>query len=457
MKITQEKIENRQAYLTVEIEQADLDDGLTRAYNRLVRKYNVPGFRKGKTPRPILEQYLGKPAFLEEAVEVMAPDAYEKAVKQQELKPIARPEIQLDKMDPVIYKFVVPLEPTVKLGDYRQIKLKPDVVELKEEDVSKAIEELRHQFAIWEPVDRQINIRDMVILDIESQVGEQPFINQKDAQFQVEKNSEYPIKGFAEELIGLKKGDSKEFKLTFAADLPRAELAGKDVNFKVQIKDIKQEKLPEVDDELAKRVNAEFKTVDEMKAKIGESIKKAAEDKAKRDFEQKVIDSAVEQSTIEYPAIMVEEEIGQLINDQMRRWQMDEKGLDEYLKSIQRSAEQLREELRPVAVKMVKQTLVMTELAKAEGIEVNVNDVKAEIENMTKDVTAERREMITQILTAPQSQVNIASAVATRKTLERLSEIAQGIAPPPQPEKTEPAAAVEQPEKKEPTEERAPG
>jgi trigger factor len=450
VKITREKIENRQAYLTVEMEQADVDDGLTRAYNRLVRKYSVPGFRKGKTPRPILEQFLGKPAFLEEAVEVMAPDAYEKAVKQEDLKPIARPEIQLEKMEPVIYKFVVPLEPEVKLGDYRQIKLKPDVVELKEEDVSKAIEELRHQFAIWEPVDRQVNIRDMVILDIESQVGAQPFINQKDAEFQVEKNSEYPIKGFAEELIGLKKGENKEFKLTFAADYGRAELAGKDVTFKVGIKDIKQEKLPEVDDDLAKRVNAEFKSVDELKSKVGESIRKTAEEKAKRDFEQKLIDSAVEQSTIEYPEILVEEETDQLIKDQMRRWQMDEKGLDEYLKSIQRSAEQLREELRPVAVKMVKQTLVMTELARAEGIEVNVDDVKAEIETMTKDVAKDRLEMITQILTAPQSQVNIASALATRKTLARLADIAQGLAPlPEKTDKAESAPQLESAEKKE--------
>jgi trigger factor len=441
VKITQEKIENRQAYLTVEMEQADLDDGLTRAYNRLVRKYAIPGFRKGKTPRPVLEQYLGKPAFLEEAVEVMAPDAYEKAVKQQDLKPIARPEIQLEKTDPVVYKFIVPLEPAVKLGDYKQIKLTPDVVELKEEDVNKTLEELRHQHSIWEPVDRQVNIRDMVILDIESQVGAQPFINQKDAQFQVEKDSEYPIKGFAEELIGLKKSDTKEFKLTFAADYARPELAGKDVAFKINIKDIKQEKLPEVDDDFVKLVNPEFKSVEELKTKVGESIKKSFEEKAKRDFEQKVVDAVVEQSTIEYPAVLVEDEIDQLINDQMRRWQMDEKGLDEYLKSIQRSAEQLREELRPVAIKMVKQSLAMTEVAKAEGIEVNVNDVKEEVEGMTREVPAERKETLTKILTAPQSQVNIASAIATRKTVSRLTDLAQGIAVEPVvaavPEKTE--------------------
>ena len=120
------------------MEPAEVEEGLTRAYNRLVKKANIPGFRKGKAPRPILEQYMGKGALLEDAVEHMAPDAYEKAVKEQDLKPIARPEIQLEKMEPVTYKMVVSLEPVIKLGDYHQIKMSPESVELKEEDINKA-------------------------------------------------------------------------------------------------------------------------------------------------------------------------------------------------------------------------------------------------------------------------------------------------------------------------------
>jgi len=426
VKVTVDKIENRQAHLTAEMDQAELDEGLNRAYSRLVRKYNVPGFRKGKTPRPILEQYLGKAAFLEDAVEHMAPDAYEKAVKEQDLKPIARPQIELEKTEPVTYKMIVPLEPVVKLGEYHQLKAAKESIQLKEEDTTNAIEQLRHQHAIWEPVDRQVNSRDLVTLDIESQVESLPFINQKDAEFEVVKESEFPVKGFAEELIGLKKGQSKEFKLSFAADYQRTELAGKEATFKVDIKEIKQEKLPEVDDDFAKQVNPEFKTAEELRTKVTENLKQNAEEKAKKDFEQKMIDEVVGLSEIEYPQIVVESEIDQLIREQMRRWQMDDKGMDEYLKTIKHTPEQLREELRPVAERTVKQSLVLTEVAKAEKIEVNEADYKSEVENMTREMAGDRKDKMIELLNLPQSQVSLASAIATRKTVNKLAEFVAG-------------------------------
>ena len=215
MKITQDKIESRQAYLTIEMEPAEVEEGLKKAYSRLVQKAKIPGFRKGKVPRPILEQYIGKEALLEDAVEHMVPDVFENAAKEKDLKPIARPQVEVEKVDPVIYKMVVPLEPIIKVGDYHSIKLTPESIELKEEDITKAIEQLQREHSIWEPVDRQVNGRDKVALDIESNVGAQPYINQKDAEYDVIKDAEFPIKGFSEELIGLKKGEIKEFKLSF--------------------------------------------------------------------------------------------------------------------------------------------------------------------------------------------------------------------------------------------------
>jgi len=256
-------------------------------------------------------------------------------------------------------------------------------------------------------------------------VGAQPFINQKDAEFQVEKESEFPIKGFAEQLIGLKKGETKDFTLTFAQDHPRAELAGKEVSFKIAIKEIKQEKLPEVNDDFAKVVDAEYKTVEDLRSKVKESLKVSAEQKVKRDFEQKIIDEVVKMSQVEYPAIIIEEEIDQLIRDQMRRWQMDEKGMDEYLKTVNRTPEQMREELRPVAIRTVTQSLVITEVARAEKIDITPEDVKSEIETMTKDFVSEKKDQIVEWLSQPQSQINIASSVPTRRTIEKLAEMVQ--------------------------------
>ena len=435
MKTTLDKTENRQAYLTVEMEPPEVEEGLKKAYSHLVQKANIPGFRKGKAPRPILEQYLGKAALMEDAVEHMAPEAYEKAVKEKELKPIARPDIQLEKLEPVTYKMVIALEPAIKLGDYHQVKMSPESIELKEEDLNNTLENLRHQHAVWEPVDRQVNSRDMVNLDIESQIGNQPYINQKDAQYEVVKDSEFPMKGFSEQLIGMKGGESKEFKLSFPQDFNRAELAGKEVSFKVTVKEIKQERLPEVNDDFSKQVNPDFKTVDDLRNKISENLKRLAEERAKANFERKVVDEIVKISEIEYPPIMEEEEIESLIRQQMRQWQMDEKGMDEYLKSIQKTPEQLREELRPAAIRNLKQSLVLTEVARAENIQVEKADLQNEIESMTRDVAADRKDKLVELLSLPQSQVNIASSIATRRTIEKLAEMAKS--PVENKEKTE--------------------
>jgi trigger factor len=425
VKVTVDKTENRQAYLTIEMEQIEVDEGLKKAYSHLVQKYNIPGFRKGKAPRPILEQYLGKEAFMEEAVEHMAPQAFEKACKEKDIHAIARPQIELEKMEPVIYKMTVPLEPLVKLGDYKSIRVAMEPVEVKDEDIEKTIEQIRKQHAIFDSVDRQVNSHDMLLLDIESHIGEQQYINQKEAEYEVEKGSEFPMKGFSEALIGSKKGDIKEFNLSFPTDYGRAELAGKEAAFKVTVKDVKEQKLPELNDELAAKVSPEFKTVADMRAKVVESLKNNAEDISKKKFQQKVIDEAVKISEVEYPVIMEEEEIDNLVGQQMQRWQMDAKGLDEYLASIKKTAAELREEFRPGAIRSLKQSLILTEIARGEDIKIEKEDIDAEIEGMTKELPSDRRQQLMQLLTVPQNQLNVASSVASRKTLERLLEIAQ--------------------------------
>jgi trigger factor len=425
VKVTVDKTENRQAYLTIEMEQAEVDEGLKKAYSHLVQKYNIPGFRKGKAPRPILEQYLGKQAFMEEAVEHMAPEAFKNACKEKDIHAITRPQVELEKMDPVIFKMTVPLEPVVKLGDYKSIRVAMEPIEVKDEDIEKTIEQIRKQHAIFDSVSRQVNSHDKLQLDIESHVGEQQYINQKDAEYEVEKGAEFPMKGFAEALIGMKKGETKEFNLIFPADYGRAELAGKEAAFKVTVKDVKEQKLPELSDELAAKVNPEFKTVSDMRAKVVESLKNNADNIAKKNFQQKVIDEAVRISEVEYPAIMEEEEIDNLVGQQMQRWQMDKKGLDEYLASIKKTAAELREEFRPLAIRSLKQSLVMTEIARGEGIKVDKADMEAEIENMTKDIPSDRKQHLMELFTVPQNQVNLASSVASRKTLEKLLEIVQ--------------------------------
>jgi len=425
VKVTTEKTENSQAFLSIEMEPAEVEESLGKSYNRLVRKANIPGFRKGKAPREILEQYIGKESLLEDTLNTLIPQAYEKAITEQQIEAIARPSIEITQTDPVVFKATVPLKPTIKLGDYHGIQVTEEPVELTEDNVSAVIEQLRYQHATWEPVERAVDFEDLVVLDIESNIGDEPFINQKEAQYQVLHDLPFPVPGFAEQLVGMKRGEDKEFKLQFPSDYPRGELAGKEPSFKVRVTEIKQRILPELNDEFAKEVSPDIKTLDLLREKASADLKLKAEERARIDFEERVIDAVVDLAELEFPPILVELEIDGLLNEQSRRLQMGGRGLEEYLRSINKTEEELREELRPLATKRVTRSLVLGKIVEEEKIEVSDSEMDAEIENMIKSV-AENKDKLRESLNTPQGRESISQMLITRKTVQRLVEIAKG-------------------------------
>jgi len=425
VKVTNEKTENCQAFLTVEMEPAEVEESLERSYYRLAKKTNIPGFRKGKAPRAILERYIGKESLLEDALNSLLPEAYERAIKEQEIEAFAQPHIEIAQTDPVIFKVAVPLTPTIKLGDYHHIQVAPEPVELSEDEVSAAIEQLRHQHATWEPVERPVDFNDLVVLDVESNIEDKPFINQKGAQYQVLPDLPLPAPGFAEQLVGMKRDEGKEFKLQFPSDYPRKELAGKEPSFKVRVTEIKQEKLHELNDEFAKEISPDFKSLDSLREKVSTDLRLRAEEKARIDFEEQVIEAVVDTTELEFPPILVEMETDWLINQQLRRWQMGGKGLEEYLGSINKTAEELRQELHPLATKRVTQSLTLGRIAEEEKFEVSDSEINAEIENMPKSA-AENKDELTKFLNTPQTRRSIEQTLITQKTIQRLVEIAKG-------------------------------
>lgn len=425
MKVTREKTENSQAFLTIEIEPAEVEESLQKSYHRLVKRTNIPGFRKGKAPRAVLEQYIGTESLREEAINNLLPQAYEEAIQEQEIKAIAQPHIEVAQTEPLVFKAVVPLPPTIELGDYRQITVTQEPVEVSEADIDAAMEQLRHQHATWDPVERPVQPGDLVVLDIESHVGGESFINQKEAQYQVVQDAPFPAPGFAEQLTQMKIGENKDFKLQFPPDYPKGELAGKEASFKVKVNEIKEEKLPELDNEFAKQVAPDFKSLKSLQKRVSTNLRLRTEEKAKIDFEQKVIEAAVDLAELEFPPILIELEIDRVIREQSQRWQMSGKGLDEYLESIDKTGEELREELRPLAAKMVAQSLVLGKIAEEEKIEAGDSEIKDEIEKMTRDV-AENKNELSQYLNTPQAQQSIGQLLITRKTVQRLVEIAGG-------------------------------
>ena len=428
MKVTNDKIENSQAFLTIEMEPAEVDKSLEESYHRLVKKTRIPGFRKGKAPRAVLEHYIGKESLLEDALNNLVPEAYTKAVKEQEIEAFAQPHIEITQTDPLIFKATVPLVPDIKLGDYHLIQVLPeDVVEVTKDDVSATIEQLRHQHATWEPVERQVDFDDLVILDVESHIEDSPFINQKGVQYQVLRNSSFPVPGFAEQLLEMKKDEEKEFKLQFPLDYPKGELAGKEPSFKVRLAEIKQERLPELNDEFAREVNPNFETLDSLREQVTTVLRLEAERKARVDFEERVIEAVVDTAQVEFPPILVEVEIERLIDQRLQRWQMSREGLEEYLKRINKTEKELREELHPLATKRVTQSLVLGRIVEEEKIEVSDSEIDAEIENMTKG-DAENRDELQKYLNTPQSRESMEQMLITRKTIQRLVEIAKGSA-----------------------------
>ena len=372
----------------------------------------------------MLERYIGKESLLEDALNNLVPEVYAKAIKEEKIEAFAQPHIEITQTDPLIFKATVPLPPTIKLGDYHSIQVAPQPVELTENDISATIEQLRHQYATWEPVKRPVDFDDLVILDIESDIEDKPFINQKGVQYQILRDSFSPAPGFAEQLVGMKKDEEKEFKLQFPPDYPKGELAGKEPSFRVRVAEIKQEILSELNDEFAREIDPKFETLDLLREQVSADLELGAERRARADFEERVIEAVVDIAQVEFPPILVEVEIERLINRQLQQWQVGREGLEEYLRRSNKTEEELRSELRPLATKRVTSSLVLGKIAEEEKIEVSDSEIDAEIENITKGET-EKKDELQKYLNTPQSRESIGQMLMARKTIQRLVEIAQ--------------------------------
>ncbi len=426
MKVTNEKTENSQTYLTIEMDQAEVEESTDKAYRKLVNRVNVPGFRKGKAPRDVLERHVGKERLLNDMLEELVPEAYEKALEEQAIEAIARPQIELVQTEPVIFKAVVPLRPVVKLGDYHGVRLEPELVEVTEEMVDAVIEQLRHQHSTWEPVERALALGDLATLNVQSTVEGEPFINQEGAQYQLVGESVTPAPGFAEQLVGMNKDETKEFEIKMPDDYSREDIAGKPVSFKVTVTEIKEENLPEVTDDFAAQVESETKTVEVLRERIETDLRTRSEDRSKQDFEERVIEAVTDISEVEYPPVMVEVEIEELLNEQAQRLQMQGLTMEQYLKAMNKTVEEVHEETRPIAEKRVTRGLVLGKVAEEEKIEVTDTDIDAEIAGMVENAAEDRKQEVEKILNAPQTRDSFRRPLLSRKTVQRLVEIAKG-------------------------------
>lgn len=424
MKVTNEKTENRQAFLTIEAEPNEIEESTEICYRRLVKKVNVPGFRRGKAPRAIFERHFGKHELFHEMLEDLVPLVYNKAIDDQKLEPIAEPHIELDKEEPVILKAIVPLKPVVNLGDYKTIDVKPQAAEVKDDMVDAVIEQIRHQHAVWEPEDKAVEFDNQVVLDVESTMKNEPFINTKAVQYQVTKESLSPAPGFAEQVVGMKKGEQKEFKLQYPADYLQANVAGNEADFKVTITEVRVEKLPELTEEFLLQIGPEITSVEVLRQKITEDLKQRLEEQVKTDFEDRLVTAAAAISQVEYPPFLVENEINRSLERNLQFLQSTGQNIELYLKSIGKNLKELREELRPASVKRVNESLVLGKIAEQEKVEVTPADIDAEVEEMVKNTTGNKDELRL-ALQNPRNRETVEDTLIVRKTIQRLKDIVQ--------------------------------
>jgi len=382
-----EKIEDNKIKLEVEVAAPDVDTALGKAYRKVVKKVNLPGFRKGKVPRRILESRFGPEVLHEEALEELVPPAYEEALKEADIDPINQPEfelVQVEEGQPLLFNAIVEVIPEAELGQYKGLDAEQDEVEVDDLQVDNHIYMLREQNARLVPrEDRAAQEGDMLLIDFTGYIDGEIFEGGEAEDYSLELGSQSFVPGFEEQLIGVNLNEETEVKVSFPEDYRNEELAGKEATFSVTIKQIKEKQLPELDDEFVKEVS-EFETLDEMKADIKEKLLKNAEEQSKTKLEESLIEKVTEASSVDLPEVLVERQIDRMIGDMENYMRQQGLGLDQFLELTGKNKEDLREENRPEAEKRTKANLVLDAIVKEEGITVDDSEVEEKIASIAE-------------------------------------------------------------------------
>jgi trigger factor len=418
LKANAEKIENGMVCLEVEVDAERFSQALKKAYQEMVKKVNVPGFRKGKTPRAILERYVGKKALVDEAVEAIIPEAYFKAVEDTGIEPIAQPRVELVQAEegkPVLFKATVEVKPEVKLGQYKDLEVKKPVFEVTDEMVQKEMERIHELHAKLITVEEgTVANGDIATIDFSGKIEGTPFKGGNSADYPLEIGSGTFIPGFEEQLIGMAVNETRDIKVTFPSEYANEELAGKETVFTVTVKGLKRKELVPLDDEFAKDVS-EFDTVEELRDAVRNKLKQAADKMAHYQVVQELIKKVIDASEVEIPPLMVENQLNEAVLDMGNRLASQGVSIKDYLKRTNSSMEEMREKLRPDVEKNIKTALVLDTICKLEKIEVKDEDIDREVAAVAAERNMQGEEVL-KLLEDKEKREFIKSNVLREKT-----------------------------------------
>lgn len=400
MSLQVEKLEHNMAKLTIEVPAEELEKALETAYQKNKNKISVPGFRKGKVPRNMIEKMYGPAIFYEDAANELIPDAYEKALDECEEEIVSAPKIdvtQIEKGKDFIFTAEVAVKPEVTLGKYKGIKVDEADLAVTEEEINAQIEKERENSARTISVeDRPVKDGDITTLDFEGFVDGVAFEGGKGTDYPLTIGSGSFIPGFEEQLIGAELNKEVEVNVTFPEDYHAKDLAGKPATFKCKIKDIKEKELPELDDEFASEVSA-FDTMAEYKEDVKKSLEMKKADAAKIAKEEAVIDAVIEDAKMDIPDAMVETEQRQIIEEFSQRMRMQGLTMEQYMQFTGMTPQALMDQTKPQALKRIQSRLVLEAVAKAEDLKASEEDYAAEIKDMSEKYQMEEdkiKEMI---------------------------------------------------------------
>jgi len=423
MSLQVEKLEKNMAKLTVEVSAEDLEKAIEKAYQKQKKKISIPGFRKGKVPRQIVEKMYGREVFYEDAANDLIPDAYDKALEECEEDIVSSPRIEVTQIEagkPFVFTATVALKPEVKLGEYKGVKIEMIDREVTEEDVMAEINRERENNARNISVeDRPVKDGDMTVIDFEGFVDDVAFEGGKGENYPLTIGSGAFIPGFEEQLVGAEIGKEVEVKVTFPEDYQAENLQGKEAVFKCTVKEIKEKELPELDDEFASEIS-EFDTLEEYKEDVKKNLAEKKEKDAKTARENEAVDVAVKASEMEIPDAMLETQQRQMVDEFAQRITMQGLSMEQYMQFTGANYQQLIDQVKPQAEERIKSRLVLEAIAKAENIVASEEDFEEEMKTMA-DVYQMEIDKVKELM-GEKEKKNIMLDLAVRKAAEFVAE-----------------------------------
>jgi trigger factor len=422
VKVSSTELPPRQVSLDIEVDKDRLDRAMDDAYRRLAGRVDVPGFRRGKAPRSMVERMIGRDRIVEEALDKLVPEVVSEAMEQEKVEPYTRPRVESIEFDPLRVKAVIGLAPKVELGDYKdQLRISPEEPNVGEEQIEDVIKRLRESYAQWAPVERAAAFGDRVGLDLKATVegNDEPVIDSKEAEYIVDADSTSPAQGFGEQLVGLSGGEEKSFTLTMPDDYRDSEVAGKPAQFAVTLHWVKERELPALDDDFAQQVG-DYADVAALRAAIETQLRQREDERVRDKLQEEAMNKLVEISSIEYPPQLVEHQAAHMVES--FRSNVERQGLQfqQYLRLVGKDQDAFEQEMRTEAETRVRRSLALDAFANAENIseeEAPATDEQVEarsaraLERLVELATGEARDG--QAEAAPETGVEAAAEAET--------------------------------------------